>query len=156
MSNLTPSALAGVAGAFAYLAEQELDRRWLNSRSDDLILLGGMLVSDDRYARLLGLAMHLTAGGLFGVAFGRAMAPRLVGPYWLRGVVAAQIENAALWPLVIFLDRVHPAVRRGSLAPLSRPVYFGQAVLRHLALGATVGLLEGRSRLAARWGRAWA
>ena len=140
MRPLVRSASAGVAAALAYLAEQELDRRLLNPRSDDL-LLGGLVTSNTRIRRPLGLAMHLIAGALFGVTFTRVAAPRLRGPDWLRGVVAAQLENAALWPIVVLLDRVHPAVRRGDLARLNRPPYVLQQVLRHVALGATVGLL---------------
>jgi hypothetical protein len=143
MTPLARSANAGVAAALAYLAEQELDRRLLNPRSDDLLLLGGLVTSNAPIRRPLGLAMHLVAGALFGVAFTRVAAPRLPGPEWLRGVMAAQLENAALWPIVMLLDRVHPAVRRGDLARLNRPSYFFQQVLRHLALGATVGLLAG-------------
>ena len=150
MTALARPAAAGVAAALAYLAEQELDRCLMNPRSDDLLLLGGLVTTNRRVWRRLGLAMHLTAGALFGIAYERIAAPVLPGPGWLRGVVTAQVENAVLWPLIVVLDRVHPAVRRGCLAPLNRPVYFLQEVLRHLALGVTVGLL---ARRAPRTGR---
>ena len=55
----------------------------------------------------------------------------------------AQAENLALWPLILLIDRVHPAIRRGALAPLNRPAYFAQAVLRHAALGVVLGLVLG-------------
>ena len=148
MSGLARSAAAGVAAALAYLAEQEIDRGLVNPRSDDLELLGGLLAPDARHRHALGLALHLGAGAAIGIVFDRLLAPRLVGPYWLRGVAMAQVENAALWPLVAVLDRVHPAVRRGRLAPLNRPVYFLQASLRHLALGAVLGLLLAPGRAA--------
>ena len=155
MIRLARSAAAGAAAALAYLAEQEIDRRLLNPRSDDLLLLGGLVTRDARIWRPLGLAMHLTAGAVFGVAFDRVAARLVPGPGWLRGVVVAQVENAALWPLVALLEPVHPAVRRGMLAPLNRPPYFFQQVLRHLALGATVGLLAPRPGPAApRYGPA--
>ena len=143
MTRLARAALAGVAGALAYLAEQELDRRVANPRSDDLVLLGGLVTGRSEIWRPLGLGMHLCAGAAFGVGFETLVARRLPGPYWLRGAVAAQIENAALWPLIAVIDRVHPAVRRGALAPLNRPVYFAQAVPRHAALGAVLGLVLG-------------
>ncbi len=146
VSPYTDAATAGVAAALPYLAEQELDRRLLNARSDDLHLLGGMLSPDPRFWRPFGLALHLTAGAVFGIAFDRLIAPRLPGPYWLRGVMMAQVENASLWPLVVLMDRIHPAVKRGNLAPMNRPTYFAQAVLRHIALGATLGLLNERGR----------
>ena len=135
------AAAAGVVAALAYLGEQELDRRLLNPRSDDLLLLGGMITGNRRLRRPLGLAMHLAAGAAFGIAFDRLGATLLPGPIWARAVAMAQLENAALWPLVAVLDRVHPAVRDGTLAPLNRAVYFVQAALRHLALGAALGVL---------------
>ncbi len=140
MSRVARAAMAGMAGALAYLAEQELDRRIVNPHSDDLVLLGGLTTSNAAIWRPLGFAMHLTAGAVFGVVFEAIAAPLLRGPYWLRGVVMGQVENAALWPLILIIDRVHPAVRRGALAPLNRPVYFAQSVLRHVALGAVLGL----------------
>lgn len=141
MSRALRAALAGVGGALAYLAAQEADRRIANPRSDDLILLGGMVTNDERAWRPLGLLMHLLAGASFGVVFERVVAPLLPGPYWLRGVLLAQIENTVLWPLVLLLDRHHVAVKSGQLARMNRPVYFMQAVWRHLALGAVLGAL---------------
>ena len=140
-TGLGQPALAGVAAALAYLAEQEIDRRLVNPCSNDLDLLGGLVTDDDRFWLPPGLAMHLSAGAAFGIVFDRVIAGRLPGPYWLRGVTMAQVENAALWPLIPILDRVHPAVRRGRLTPMHRRAYFAQAVLRHLALGAALGLL---------------
>ncbi len=146
MTRFVRAALAGVAGALAYLAEQELDRRLANPRSDDLLLLGGMVTGTASAWRPLGFGMHLTAGAMFGIAFEAAIAPLLRGPYWLRAAVMGQVENALLWPLILIVDRVHPAVRVGALAPLNRPVYFAQAVLRHVALGVVLGLVLGTPR----------
>ena len=148
-SELGRPALAGATAALAYLAEQEIDRQAVNRRSNDLDLLGGLVTGHEWLWRPLGLAMHLSAGAAFGVVFDRVVAGRLPGPYWLRGVTMAQVENTALWPLIPILDRVHPAVKRGRLAPMHRRVYFAQAVLRHAALGAALGLLldpRGRDR----------
>jgi hypothetical protein len=127
----------------AYLAAQELDRRLGNPRSNDMILLGGMVTRRERAWTPLGTVMHLLAGATFGVTFETVVAPRLRGPYWLRGVVMAQAENVALWPLVILMDRLHPAVESGALAPMNHPIYFAQAAWRHLALGAVMGLVLG-------------
>ena len=55
-----------------------------------------------------------------------------------------QIESAMVFPVVVLLDRYHPAIWSGELAPLTRPVYFAQQVWRHLALGAVIGALLGR------------
>lgn len=134
---------AGLAGAVAYLAAQELDRRLGNPRSNDMVLLGG-LVTGRRSAWVpLGTVLHLLAGASFGLLFEAVVAPRLRGPYWWRGIVMAQAENAALWPLVLVLDRTHPAVASGALARMNRPAYVAQAVWRHLALGAVLGLVLG-------------
>lgn len=132
---------AGVAGAVAYLAAQEVDRRLVNRKTNDLLLLGGMVTGNEAVWRPLGLLMHLSAGATFGLVFDRVVAPRLPGPMWLRGVLMAQIENTTLWPLVLLLDRSHVAVKRGHLAPMNTPSYFFQAVWRHAALGAVMGLL---------------
>lgn len=141
MSETLRAVRAGLAGAAAYLVAQEIDRRMVNPRSNDLLLLGGMVTSQERLWRPLGLVMHFAAGATFGLLFQRIAAPRLPGPYWLRGMLLAQIENASLWPIVLLLDRTHIAVRRGDLAPMNQPVYFAQAVWRHLALGVLIGAL---------------
>ena len=138
--------LAGLGGGLAYLAAQEIDRRMVNPRSNDLVLLGGLVTDNSAVWRPLGLVMHLLASATFGLLFETMVAPRLPGPYWLRGVIMAQTENVTLWPLVLLIDRTHIAVKRGDLASMSRPVYFGQAAWRHLALGAVLGALLGRWR----------
>lgn len=140
------AARAGLVGALAYLLAQELDRRLGNPRSNDLVLLGGLVTRQERLWRPLGFFMHLAAGAAFGVLFDAVAAPRLPGPYWLRGVAMAQIENVVLWPLVAVFDRIHPAIEHGELAPLNRPIYVAQAIWRHLALGVAVGALLGPSR----------
>jgi hypothetical protein len=137
------TAADGAVAAVAYLAEQEFDRRLVEPRSDDLQLLGGMVTSDPALWRPLGLMMHLGAGAAFGLGFERIAAPRLPGPYWLRGLLAAQLENALLWPLLLIVESRHPAVRTGALAPLNHPRYFLQAVARHAALGLVLGILLG-------------
>ena len=157
MNRTCRSLLAGVAGAVAYLAAQEVDRRLVNPRSNDLVLLGGMVTGDETAWRPLGLVLHLLAGASFGLLFDRVAAHRLPGPYWLRGILFAQIENTTLWPLVLLIDRTHVAVQRGQLAPLNQPIYFVQGVWRHLALGAVMGaLLQRKSpESQGRIGRAW-
>jgi hypothetical protein len=147
MAAFARTAAVGALAALAYLAEQEVDRRLMNPRSDDLVLLGGLVTGRHRWWRPIGLTMHLTAGAVFALIFDRLVARRLVGPYWFRGVAFAQLENAALWPVLLLIDRFHPAVRRGVIAPTARPLYFAQSVLRHLALGSTLGLVPNRSSI---------
>jgi hypothetical protein len=138
--------VAGLAGGLAYLVAQELDRRVVNPRSNDLVLLGGLVTSREGVWRPLGLVLHLLASATFGLIFDRIVAPRLPGPYWLRGIVMAQAENATLWPLLLVIDRSHVAVARGELDRMNRPVYFAQAVWRHVALGAVLGAVLGARR----------
>ena len=135
--------VAGLAGAVAYLIAQEMDRRIVNPRSNDLILLAGPFTSRPWLRLSLGLVLHLLGGASMGLFFERYAARRLPGPYWLRGIVLLQIENATLFPLVWGINRVHPAVKTGELAPLWSTTYFVQQVWRHLALGAVMGAVLG-------------
>jgi hypothetical protein len=146
MSRAWDAVVAGLGGGIAYLAAQEIDRRVVNPRSNDLVLLGGLVTDRPAIWRPLGLILHLIASASFGLVFDLLVAPRLPGPFWLRGVAMAQFENLTLWPLLLWIDRRHVAVRSGELAPMNRAVYFGQAVWRHVALGAVLGALLGRHR----------
>jgi hypothetical protein len=91
--------------------------------------------------RPLGLVMHLLAGVAFAQAFQSLAAPWLPGPCWLRGILAAQIENTTLFPLLYPIEQRHPAVKSGALASLTGPAYMARSVWRHLALGAVLGAL---------------
>ncbi len=135
--------VAGLAGAVAYLIAQEIDRRIVNPRANDLILLAGPFTSRPRLRLSLGLVLHLLGGASMGLFFERYAARHLHGPYWLRAIVLLQIENTTLFPLVWGINRVHPAVKTGELAPLWSTTYFAQEVWRHLALGAVMGALLG-------------
>jgi hypothetical protein len=83
----------------------------------------------------------MLASVTFAIMFNWIVAPRLCGPYWLRGLFTFQAENAGTWPLVLLIDRYHPAVKAGAMAPLTRPIYFVQAAWRHLAFGVVLGAL---------------
>jgi hypothetical protein len=146
MNRACSAMLAGVGGGVAYLVAQEIDRRLVNPRSNDLLLLGGLVANRPSVWRPLGLILHLLASAGFGLTFEMIVAPRLPGPYWLRGIVMAQTENLTLWPLVLLIDHSHVAVKSGDLAHMNRPIYFVQAVWRHLALGAVLGALLGYRR----------
>jgi hypothetical protein len=62
----------------------------------------------------------------------------------VQGVVAAEVENAALWPAMAVFDRIHPNVRDGSWPPLlwNRRA-FAAAATGHAFFGAVLGLLAG-------------
>jgi hypothetical protein len=56
------------------------------------------------------------------------------------GVVAAQIENVALWPAFAIVDRVHPDRRSGAWPPLVRnPRIAAYEILCHALFGAVLG-----------------
>ena len=135
--------MAGLAGAVAYLLAQQVDRRIANPRSNDLVLLGGPFTGRPRRRLLVGLVLHLLGGVSMGLFFERYARERLWGPTWLRGIVLVQAENATLFPLVWGMDRAHPAVTSGDLAPMWNAAYFVQQAWRHLALGAVMGAVLG-------------
>ena len=93
--------------------------------------------SSARHWRLAGTAVHLANGAAAGIAFRRL---GLRG--WRSGVVAAQLEGAALWPGMAVVDRFHPDRRSGDWPPLLRnPRVFAQEVAAHAIFGGVLGLL---------------
>lgn len=139
------AALGGALGAAAYLATMAADRKALACPTDDLMLLGRPFSANPRVWPLVGAALHFTNGVALAQVYG-LVGRRLPGPPWLRGVLFALLENAALWGLVPLLDRHHPAIRAGELPKMNRPLPFAQQVLRHVAYGATLGAVYGAGR----------
>src|SRR5262245_32741738 len=132
-------ALAGALAALVYVAEIPVDKRLVGYGYDDVALLGRPFSADRRRWLPLGILGNGTIGLAAGAA-GGLLWPYLPGPAWLRGLLFAQAENAALFPLAIPLDRHHPLIRRGAHpAVWSRPAFF-QSILRHLAFGVAFGL----------------
>jgi hypothetical protein len=133
------------AGAFAaavWAAQQPLDKRVFGCSYDDVELLG-KLVTRGRSWRLAGFGLHISNGALFGAAYALAE-PLLPGPGWARGLLAAQVENFGLWPLVGLTDRYHPARRQlPRLAGNRRAL--AQATWRHALFGVILGLAAGSS-----------
>jgi len=85
----------------------------------------------------VGLAVHLANGWVFGALFERA---------GLRGVkagiVAAEVENLALWPALVVVDRIHPDRRSGVWPPLARsPRIAAYEILAHALFGGILGAL---------------
>lgn len=138
------AALAGLAGAAAYLAEQHLDMRLLRFEGDDVRLLGLALTRRDPAWRVAGLAVHAGNGITLALIYAALLRNRLPGAPVLRGLLLGQVENAILWPLVpLVIDRYHPAIRDSLMPRLNTPAYAAQAVLRHLAYGAVLGGVYG-------------
>jgi hypothetical protein len=127
------AALAGVTAAATWAAaEPTLGRLCRTSYSDVRVL--GRVVSRRRW-RVAGTILHLANGAAAGVAF-----RRLGFRGWRAGVVAAEIESAALWPAMLLVDRYHPDRRDGTWPPLAgNPRVFAQEVAAHALFGAVLG-----------------
>jgi hypothetical protein len=131
------SALAGVAAAAAWAGAEPLLRRLFRTPYSDVRLLG-RVVTTGRAWPAAGTAMHLANGAVFGLAW-----DRLGGGGWKRGIVVAQLENLALWPAMVIVDRYHPDRRSGVLPPLLRNGrVFAYEVTTHAVFGAVLGLLS--------------
>ena len=142
-ARLARSATAGTLAAAVWAAQQPLDKRIFRCAYDDVELLG-KLVAHDRRWPLAGILMHLGNGALFGAAY-TIIEPRLPGPGWARGLLAAQIENFGLWPLGRLSDRHHPA--RDELPRLGgNGRALAQATWRHTIFGLVLGVAERRLR----------
>jgi hypothetical protein len=84
-----------------------------------------------------GLALHLVNGSVFGALFERAGLRGVKA-----GVAAAQLENAALWPALAIVDRVHPDRRSGAWPPLATsPRIAAYEIVAHALFGAILGAL---------------
>jgi hypothetical protein len=130
-------ALAGIAAAGAWAAQQPLDKRVFGSDYDDVRLLGS-LVAHGPAVYPVGLGMHLANGALFGALYAN-LAPLVGGPAALRGPAAGLAEHLATWPATAALARFDglPALWGSGRA-------FAQATWRHLLFGAVLGELERR------------
>lgn len=134
------AATAGVAAAAAWAAAEPLLRRLFRTPYSDVRLLGAV-VTPGRGRTAAGLTIHLANGAIFGLAWAR-----LGGGGWKSGVVAAELENLALWPAMALVDRYHPDRRSGAWPPLLRnPRVFGYEVATHALFGAVLGLFSADS-----------
>ncbi|HWH94368.1 MAG TPA: hypothetical protein VNT03_10955 [Baekduia sp.] len=133
-------AFAGAVAACIWAAQQPLDMRVFGVRYDDTELLG-KAVTRGRAWPLVGLALHVGNGALFGAVYA-GVSRRVPLPSWARGPAAGLGEHLGLWPLVLLTDRVHPA--RAELPRLGTSAAFAQATWRHLLFGTILGELERR------------
>lgn len=133
---------AGLAGGLAFLLEMALDIRVTGEPTNDLRMLAGLVPGGERHWRWLGAAIHFGNSIALATVFVRAR-HRIPGPGWLQGLLFTQAENLVLWPLVMGIDRVHPAIRAGRLSRFARPLPFAQEALRHAAYGLVMGAVAG-------------
>lgn len=134
--------LAGLAGGAAFAAVMKLDIAISGQPVDDFKLIGGFGPTRDRW-RASGPMIHAVNSVALGALYALVV-DHLRGPGWLRGLTFALIENTLLWPVIIVLDSVHPAIRAGELPPFHRPWPFVAENLRHAAYGLVLGALYER------------
>jgi hypothetical protein len=128
------AAAAGAAAATAWVVAEPAIRRAVGAPHRELRLVGGLL-APERVWLPVGLAVHIANGAVFGIVF-----YRLGGRGIRAAVVAAQVENAALWPAMAIVDRLHPDVQSGRWPPLARnPRAAAQEVAGHLVFGVVLG-----------------
>lgn len=129
-------ALAGAVAAAAWAAAEPLGRRFFRVPYSDVRLLGAAVTSGPRWKEA-GWALHLLNGAVFGAAFAR-----LGGQGVRQGVLAAQLENLALWPGMAVVDRFHPDRRSGAWPPLLwNGRVFAYEVVVHALFGVVLGAL---------------
>ena len=135
----TRAAAAGATAALVWAAAEPLDRVAFRCDYSDTALLGKAVWR--RHWRTVGLAMHAANGAVFGLAFELVRRRTGARPVPL-GVGMALVENTALWPLCVLVDRYHPARGEPGLPPLARNGRaFAQATWRHALFGAVLGSL---------------
>jgi hypothetical protein len=132
-------AAAGALAAAAWAASEPVLQRVFRTPYSDVRLLG-RFVTRGRAWPAAGLAVHVANGAAFGAAFERAGLRGVKA-----GVLAAQAENAALWPAMALVDRIHPDRRDGTWPPLARsPRVAVYELLAHALFGAVLGALVRR------------
>ncbi|MDQ2682436.1 MAG: hypothetical protein M3Y37_02810 [Chloroflexota bacterium] len=144
MPAINPKAavLAGTTAGSAYVLCQEIDNRLSGQNLDDLVLLGRPFVDDPGKAKLAGVPIHLfnsvALASLFPIV--RRVLP---GGRVTQGISFALIENTVLYPVAV-LENMHPAVRNGEVDRYFSLKAFLLSLPRHVAYGATLGLLYDR------------
>jgi hypothetical protein len=133
------AAAAGATAALVWAAAEPLDRLVFRCDYSDTALLGKAVWR--RHWLTVGLAIHAANGAVFGLAFELVRRRTGARPVPL-GVGMALVENTALWPLCVLVDRYHPARGEPGLPPLARNGRaFAQATWRHALFGAVLGSL---------------
>jgi hypothetical protein len=134
-------ALAGALAATAWGLLEPLDRRLFGYNYSDVALLG-KLVTRRRFARPVGFAIHAWNGAVFGLVFDQVGRRLSVDK---RGLALgmALAEHVALYPLLYFVDRFHPARGEEGIPPLlTSGRAFAQATVRHAVFGILLGRLS--------------
>lgn len=130
--------IAGVTAGVGYLVQQEIDNRLTGRNLDDLLLLGRPFAKSGIRGKTLGTLIHFGNSAGIGIVYAVAANDRLPGPAWARGMLFLTMENCILYPVMV-LDRHHPAVKSGEIAPYWTLPAFLQSFPRHLVFGAILG-----------------
>src|SRR3954467_3162226 len=96
-------AVAGMAAAGVWAAQQPLDKKVFESGYDDVELLGKLVVRDNAWPAA-GAAFHLANGALFGAVYAQ-LRPFVPGHPVAAGVAAGMLEHFGSWPLGRLADR---------------------------------------------------
>ena len=132
-------ALAGAVAAGVWAIQQPIDKRLFGVPYDDVELLGKFATRGKAWP-LVGTAMHLANGALFGALYAN-VAPYVPLPAWAKGPAAGMAEHLASWPGVRMIEKLHPAA--GDFPPLwGDHMAFAQATWRHLLFGLVLGETE--------------
>src|SRR5712692_11357809 len=126
------AAAAGAGAAFAWAAVEPLDKRLFRLDYSDVALLG-KLVTRSRWWPAAGLALHMTNGAVFGLAYNR-LRPR-------SALALALAENFATFPFASQVVRRHPASGEAGLAAVGNVRGLAQATARHALFGVVLGRL---------------
>ncbi|MEO8286835.1 MAG: hypothetical protein ABI670_10415 [Chloroflexota bacterium] len=132
---------AGLAAGTAYLGAMWLDNRLSSYEFDDLKLVGQAFTTKSPWWLIQGLTGHYGFSMVMALVYARFAYRLLPGPGALKGIAFLNIENLVLYPGGLVVDRIHAGMRQGELPPMmSKKAFLGQ-VVRHIAFGATLGLL---------------
>jgi hypothetical protein len=134
-------AVAGAVAAAVWVWAEPIGQRVFGTSYSDVRLLGALLTPRGPWRRVV-IVVHFANGALFGATSGR-----MGGGGWRQGLMAAELENLALWPTMALADRIHPDRRSGSWPPLvSNPRVFAYEVTMHALFGVVLGLLHPAAR----------
>lgn len=138
------ASVAGLAAGSAFLATMEVDLRLTCRNLDDRILLGRPAVREASHAKTAGTIIHALNSLVFAFLYA-LVCDRIPGPPWWKGTLFFNIENIVLYPITA-LERHHPAIKSGQLAPYWNWPAFLQSIPRHIAFGAVLGIVYHRLR----------
>ena len=140
--NLKAASIAGFVAGLAYAGTAEIDNRITGMNVDDLKLLGRPFVSGPKYAKLAGIPVHLANSVSLAWLYPRVR-HFLPGNAVTSGILFATVENTVLYPIAA-LENLHPGIRNGEIDRYFTLKAYLQSVPRHIAYGATLGLLYDR------------